>query len=61
MDGKKISSNSFRNKITYKLFPYKSDMYNHLNECKHMTGVKLLVLHSNTWNLYCVQKKFSLV
>ena len=25
-------------------------MYTHLNVCKQMVDVKLLLLHSNTWN-----------
>ena len=37
---KQISSNSFKNKIIYKLFTYKSYMYNHLTVCKQMTDVK---------------------
>ena len=31
---KQISSKTFKNKITYKLFPYKSYLYNHLTMCK---------------------------
>ena len=31
---KEISSNSYKNKITYKLFAYKSYIYNHLIVCK---------------------------
>ena len=45
---KKINSNSFKNKITNKLFTYKSYMCNYLTVCKHMTDVKLLALHSDT-------------
>ena len=48
--GKQISSSSFKNEIIDKLFTYKSCMYIHSNECKQMTNVKLLQLHSNTWN-----------
>ena len=44
---KQISSNSSKNEITYKLFTYKSYMCNHLNVCKQMTDVKLLLLYSN--------------
>ena len=40
---KQIISTSFKNEITYK--PY---MYIHLNVCKQMTDVKLLLLHSNS-------------
>ena len=47
---KRISSNLFKIEITYKLFPWKSCMHIHLNVCQQMTGVKLLLLHSNTWN-----------
>ena len=32
-------------------------MYIYLNVCKQMTDVKLLVLHSNTWNHLSVYKK----
>ena len=46
---KQISSNSFENEITYKLFDYKSYMCIHLNVYK-MTNVKLLLLHRNTRN-----------
>ena len=38
---KQISSNSSKNKITHKLFTYKSYMYNQLTMCKQMTNVKL--------------------
>ena len=38
---KQINSNSCKNKISYKLFTYKSYMYNHLTVCKLMTDVKL--------------------
>ena len=48
--GKQISINSFKNEITYKLFPYKSYMYIHLKMYKQMTDVKLLLLRGNTWN-----------
>ena len=35
-------------------------MYNYLNECKQITDVKLLLLHSNTWNQFnCAQKKWA--
>ena len=47
---KQISCNSFKNKITYKFFSYKSYMYIHLDVWKQMTDAKLLLLHSNTWN-----------
>ena len=36
-----ISSNSFENKITYKLFIYKSYMSNHLTVSKQMIDIKL--------------------
>ena len=52
-----MSSNSFKNEITYKLFTHKSCMYINLNECKQMTDVKLLLLHSNSWNLLSVCKQ----
>ena len=42
---KQISSNSFKNEINYKLFSYKSYMHIHLNMCKQMTDVELLLLH----------------
>ena len=32
-------------------------MYMNLNVCKQMTNVKLLLLHSNTWNLLTVCKQ----
>ena len=48
MSVQKISSNSFKNEIIYKLFTYKSYMYIHLNVCKQMTDVKFLLLHSNS-------------
>ena len=32
-------------------------MYIHLNVYKQMTDVKLLLLHSNTWNHLTVYKK----
>ena len=44
---KQIISNSFKNEITYKLFPYKSYEYP-FTWCKQMTGVKLISFHSNT-------------
>ena len=44
---KQDSSNSFKNEITNKLFPYESYMYIHLNVGKEITDVKLLLLHSN--------------
>ena len=36
-----ISSNSFKNKITFKQFIYKLYMYNHLTVYEQMTDVKL--------------------
>ena len=54
---KQISSNSFKNEITYKLFPYKSYMYIHLNVSKQMTDVKLLLFQSNSWNYLTVWKE----
>ena len=47
---KEITSYSFKNEFTNKLFPYKSYMYIYLNVFKQITDVKLLLLHSNTWN-----------
>ena len=52
-----ISSKSFQNEITDKLFPYKSYMYIHLNLCKQMTDVRILPFHSNTWNQLTLSKK----
>ena len=51
---KKINSNSFRNEITNELNSY---MYIYLAACKQMTDVKLLLLHSNTWNHLTVYKQ----
>ena len=34
-------------------------MYIHLTVCKQMTDVKLLLLHSNTWNHLTVEKKIA--
>ena len=34
-------------------------MYIHLNVCKQMTDVKLLLLYRNTWNHFPVGKKMS--
>ena len=31
-------------------------MYIYLNVCKQMTDIKLLLLHSNTWNHLTVRK-----
>ena len=45
---RQISSNSFKNEITYKLFTYKSVLHIHLNVYKQITDVKLLVLKRNT-------------
>ena len=41
---KQITSNTFKNEITHKLYTYKSLMYIHLNRCKQMSDVKLLQL-----------------
>ena len=46
---KQNSSNSFKNKITFNLFTYKSYMFIHLNVCKQIIYVKLSLLHTNTW------------
>ena len=46
---KQISSNSIVNKITYKLFPYKLCMYNHLNVSKDMTDVEFTLLALQTY------------
>ena len=51
---KQISSYSFKNKITNKLFTYihlnyEIYTYIYLNVCKQMI-VKLFMLHSNNWN-----------
>ena len=54
---KTISSNPFKNKITNNLFTHKWYMHDHLTVCKQMTDVKLLVLHSNTWNFLTVCKQ----
>ena len=44
---RQISSNLSKNETTNKLFTYKSYMYIHLNVCKQMADVKLLLLLSN--------------
>ena len=54
---RQISSDSFKNEITYQLFIYKSYMYVYLNVFKQMTDVELLLLHSNTWNYLTVCKQ----
>ena len=54
---KQISCNAFKNEITYKLFTDKSYKYIYLNVCKQITNVKLLLLHSNTWNHLTLHKK----
>ena len=54
---KQMSSNPFKNEITNKLLAYKSYRYIHLNVCKQTTGVKLLLLHSNTWNYLTLRKQ----
>ena len=54
---KQINTKSFKNEITYKLFPHESYIYIHLNVCKWMTHVKLLLLHNNTWSHLTVYKK----
>ena len=38
-------------------------MYVYLNVCKQMTDVKLLELHSNTWNhlTWCLQMEVPMV
>ena len=46
---KQISSDSFKNEITYKLFTYKSHVYP-FKYVQTMTDFKLLVLYCNTWN-----------
>ena len=56
---KEISRNTFKNKITYNIFSYKSYMYDHLIACKHMTDAKLLVFHSTTRNHLTVYKQMS--
>ena len=48
-----------KNRITDKLFTYKSYMYNHLIVSKRMTDVELLMLYSNTWNYLNVFKQMS--
>ena len=53
---KQISSDLFKNEITYKLFTYKSYMNINLNVCKQMSA-KLLLLDRNTWNHLTVCKK----
>ena len=54
---KQISSNSFKNEITDKLFTYKSYMYIYLNVRKQMTHIRLLLLHSNIWNHFTACKQ----
>ena len=39
-----MNANSFTNEITYKIFTYKSHMYNYLTVCKQITDAELLVL-----------------
>ena len=41
---KQISSNLFKNEITYKLFTSKSYMYIHLSVCKEMTDIKIFTV-----------------
>ena len=53
LESTQISSNSFENEITDKLFPYKS--YIHLNVWEQVPSVKLLLLHSNTWTFNSVE------
>ena len=38
-------------------YSFTNHMYIHLNICKQMTDVKLLLLDSNTWNHLTVCKK----
>ena len=52
-----ISSNLYKNEITAKLILH--IMYIYLNVCKQMTDVKLLLIHSNTWNHLTVLEKMS--
>ena len=47
---KQMSSNSFKNQITNKLSTYESYIHFHLDVLRQKTGVKLLLLHSITWN-----------
>ena len=54
---KQISSNLKKDKITYKLFSYKSYIYNHSPMSKQISDVKLLELHWNTWNQLSVCKQ----
>ena len=56
---KQISSNSFKNESTKKLFTYKSFMNIDLNVCKQITDVKLLLLHRNTWTHLTVFKNMN--
>ena len=57
---KQISSYSFKNRITNKLFTYKPYIYNYLTVCKQMTvKLWLLVLHSNIWNHLTVCKQMT--
>ena len=53
---KQISSNSYKNKNTYKLFTYKWYMYKYLTVCKQKIDVKikLFVLVCNTWKYLTV-------
>ena len=39
-----------------KLFIYKSYLCIHLNVCKQMTDIKLLMIHDKTWNHLTVPK-----
>ena len=47
LECKQISSNSFKNEITFKLFNY---TYIDINVCKEITDISLLLLHRNAWN-----------
>ena len=52
---KQVSSKSFKNEITLKLFTYKSYMYIHLTVCQQIINSK-----KKYWKLFnCVQKKLA--
>ena len=43
-----MSSNSFKNEVTYKLFPYKSYIYI-IN--KYILDIYIYLIHGRRWNL----------
>ena len=56
---KQISSNSFKNKIAFKLFTYISYRHIHLIVCKQMTDVTLLCYIAILENIKQCTKKMS--